>query len=78
MDVRSKAEYAGGHVGGSLNIPLHELPNRVEEFRMLSQPIQLYCAIGNRSGQATAFLKSHGIESTNAGSWLSVSQNTES
>ena len=72
VDVRSQAEFAGGHVEGSVNIPLQEVPNRVEEFRKMSQPIQLCCASGNRSGQATAFLKGNGIECSNAGSWLDV------
>lgn len=72
VDVRSQAEFAGGHVEGSVNIPLQEVPNRVEEFKTMSQPIQLCCASGNRSGQATAFLKGKGIECTNAGSWQDV------
>jgi len=69
IDVRSQAEFAGGHAEGSVNIPLQEIPNRVEEFRNFNQPLHLCCASGNRSGQATAFLQSKGIACTNAGSW---------
>lgn len=65
-------EFMGGNAPGSINIPLNEVPDRVEEFRKMDQPLVLCCASGNRSGQACAFLQSHGIESYNAGSWLDV------
>lgn len=72
IDVRTPAEFMGGHVTGSLNIPLQELSGRIEEIKNLPQPLLLCCASGNRSGQATTFLKSHGIECSNGGSWLDV------
>lgn len=73
IDVRTPGEFAGGHVAGSTNIPLNEIPNRVAELRNLSGPIVLCCASGNRSGQATAFLRAQGIEEIyNGGSWLDV------
>jgi rhodanese-related sulfurtransferase len=75
VDVRTHGEFMGGHVAGSINIPLQEIPNRVEEFKNMSQPIILCCASGNRSGQATSFLKSHGVECSNGGSWLDVNCN---
>ena len=73
IDVRTPAEFAGGHVAGSENIPLNEVPNKVAEFRNLKGPIILCCASGNRSGQATAFLRAQGLEEVyNGGSWLDV------
>ena len=72
IDVRTHAEFTGGHVAGSVNIPLGEIPQRVEEIRRLQQPIILCCASGNRSGQATAFLRSTGITCENGGSWMDV------
>ena len=33
------------------------------------------CASGNRSGQATRFLKEHGVDCSNGGSWLDVNCN---
>lgn len=75
VDVRTHGEFMGGHVAGSINIPLQEIPNRVEEFKSMPQPIILCCASGNRSGQATSFLKSHGVECSNGGSWLDVNCN---
>ena len=72
IDVRSPGEYSGGHAEGSSNIPLQELPTRIEEFRSMAQPLVLCCASGNRSGQATHFLQSQGIACENGGSWQSV------
>ncbi len=71
IDVRSPGEFMGGHVAGSINIPLQEVPARIEEFKNMKN-IVLCCASGNRSGQATAFLKQHGIDCVNGGSWLDV------
>ena len=72
IDVRTPAEFMGGHVPGSVNIPLQEVPNRVAEISAMKQPIVLCCASGNRSGQATMFLRQHGIDCNNGGSWLDV------
>lgn len=75
LDVRTKEEFTGGHVNGSINIPLHEIPNRITEIRGMSQPLVLCCASGIRSGQATVYLKSFGIECKNGGSWQEISTN---
>lgn len=73
VDVRTPAEFMSGHVEGSINIPLNELPARLDEFKSMKKPVVLCCASGNRSGQATYFLKQNGIEDCyNAGSWLDV------
>ncbi len=62
IDVRESFEYFFGHVKGAANIPLSSIPSRVDEFRKMDQPIILYCRSGNRSGQATSFLKANGIK----------------
>ncbi len=73
LDVRSEGEFAMGHVPGSINIPLQELPDRVEEIDGMSRPIVLCCASGNRSGQAKMFLESHGLSDLyNGGGWTDV------
>jgi rhodanese-related sulfurtransferase len=72
VDVRSHAEFMGGHVANSINIPLNEIPQKVEELRNLKAPLVLCCASGNRSGQAQLFLTEQGIECYNGGSWLDV------
>lgn len=72
IDVRTPSEFQGGHVAGSINIPLQEVQSRLEQIKSYEQPIILCCASGNRSGQAADFLKSQGIECENGGSWLDV------
>lgn len=72
VDVRSHSEFMGGNVAGFINIPLNEIPQRIEELRNLKAPLVLCCASGNRSGRAQLFLTEHGIECYNGGSWLDV------
>lgn len=72
VDVRSFAEFSGGHVAGSINIVLNEIPAKMEEIKNLKMPLILCCASGNRSGQAQHFLSQNGIECYNGGSWLDV------
>lgn len=72
VDVRSAMEFQGGHVAGSINIPLQEVPARVEEFANMKKPLVLCCASGNRSGQAVAYLRAQGVECENGGGWMEV------
>jgi phage shock protein E len=72
VDVRTISEFMGGNVKGSINIPLQEIQQRMDEIKYLNQPLVLCCASGNRSGQATHFLSQQGIECCNGGSWLDV------
>jgi phage shock protein E len=72
VDVRTYSEYMGGHVTGSINIPLNEIPARMEELKMLKAPLILCCASGGRSDQAYSYLSQNGVECNNGGSWLYV------
>jgi len=72
IDVRTRAEFSGGHVAGSVNIPLQEITTHLEELKQMKQPIVLCCASGNRSGQAERYLLQQGINCVNGGSWLDV------
>lgn len=72
VDVRTYGEFQGGNVAGSINIPLNEIPERIEEIKRLKAPLILCCASGGRSGQAHHFLSQYGIECYNGGSWLNV------
>jgi rhodanese-related sulfurtransferase len=76
VDVRTPAEFMGGHVAGSINIPLQEIQNRIPEIRLLPQPLILCCASGNRSGQAASFLQRQGIDCENGGCWMDVNFET--
>jgi len=72
VDVRTVQEYRGGNVKGSINIPLQEIEQRMDELKKLEQPLVLCCASGGRSGQAHNYLLHQGIECFNGGSWLDV------
>lgn len=48
VDVRTVEEYQGGHLPGAINVPLHELQNRVQEIPR-DKPVIVVCASGNRS-----------------------------
>ena len=72
IDVRTRAEFAGGHVAGSINIPLQEITEHIDEIKSMQAPIIFCCASGNRSGQATQYFKSIGVDCENGGSWLDV------
>ena len=71
IDVRTKGEYAGGHVKGSVNIPLDQIGKHIEKLKQ-QQPIITCCASGMRSGSAASMLRSKGVEAYNGGSWVNV------
>ena len=71
VDVRTPAEFMGGHVAGSINIPLNELPGHIGELQNREQ-IVLCCASGGRSHQATLFLHQHGISCIDGGAWTNI------
>lgn len=72
VDVRSSAEFKGGHVKGAKNIPLQVISGKVAEIKKLNKPVILCCASGMRSAQATSLLKREGVECVNGGSWQKV------
>lgn len=73
VDVRTESEYVSGHVVGSINIPLSAVADHVDDFRDMAKPLILICRSGNRSGSATTFLKSKGVQDVmNGGAWTTV------
>jgi phage shock protein E len=63
VDVRTPAEYASGHVTGSLNIPVEEMERRWQELEPYrDQQVVLYCRTGRRSALAMDVLKSKGFK----------------
>ena len=69
VDVRTEIEFEEGNVAGSINIPLHNIIEKVEELKAM-QPLVLCCLSGGRSGQATAFLQAQGCDDVhNGGGW---------
>ena len=72
VDVRTKGEYAGGHVKGSINIPLDQLKSNLKKFKK-EDTIITCCASGMRSASAKSVLKSSGFENVhNGGGWMSL------
>lgn len=71
VDVRTKGEYAGGHIKGSLNIPLDQLQAQLKKLKK-DKPVIACCASGMRSGSALHTLKAEGFEAYNGGSWASL------
>jgi glyoxylase-like metal-dependent hydrolase (beta-lactamase superfamily II)/rhodanese-related sulfurtransferase len=56
IDVRSEAEHAGGHIEGSLNIPLTHLDERIGEIPA-GRPVAVHCEGGYRSAIAASLLQ---------------------
>ena len=72
IDVRSKGEYAGGHIKGSLNIPLDSLRNSMNKIAK-DKPVITCCASGARSASAKSILKSNGYTNVhNGGGWYGL------
>ena len=61
IDVREPSEYAAGHIPGVKLIPLGSLPSRVNEIPK-DKFVVMTCRSGNRSGQATKFLRDQGFD----------------
>ena len=72
VDVRTKTEYAAGHIKGSINIPLQELSNNLSKIKK-TNPVITCCASGMRSSTAASLLKAKGYNDVyNAGSWMTL------
>jgi len=73
LDVRTKEEYAGGHIKGSLNIPLQSLTAASIAKLDKQKPVITCCASGMRSASAKSMLKSQGFtEVHNGGGWYGL------
>ncbi|WP_369812785.1 rhodanese-like domain-containing protein [Kineosporia sp. R_H_3] len=59
VDVRNIGEREGGHIPGSLHIPLAELRRRMDEIPA-GRPVVLHCAGGWRSSVAASLLRNAG------------------
>jgi rhodanese-related sulfurtransferase len=72
IDVRSKEEFKGGHIKGSINIPLDQLSTNLGKISK-TKPAILCCASGMRSSSAKSILKSNGYSDVhNGGAWVSL------
>ncbi|NCT91910.1 FAD-dependent oxidoreductase [Cellulomonas sp. APG4] len=67
LDVRSRGEFARGHLPGALNVPHTELRERLDEVRAVAagRPVRVHCASGFRSYLAHRVLDQAGFDSAN-------------
>ncbi|MEM6991189.1 MAG: rhodanese-like domain-containing protein [Myxococcota bacterium] len=61
LDVRTPAEFNGGHIPGAVNIPVGELAERLSELGDRDVPVVVYCRSGQRSGRAQKMLLAEGF-----------------
>jgi len=61
IDVRTPMEFSNGHIPDSENIPLGEIPDRLDEFDG-DEDVVTVCASGNRSLQAVHYLASNDVD----------------
>ena len=71
VDVRTPVEYQGGHIKGSINIPLQALDGSLGKLKK-DKTIITCCASGMRSASAKGILKSKGFDAHNGGGWHSL------
>lgn len=61
VDVRSPAEFAGGHIPGAQNVPLDSFQASASQWDK-SAPIVVYCQTGSRSAEAVTMLQGLGFK----------------
>ena len=72
IDVRTKSEYQQGHIRGSVNIPLNNLPGHYSKLNK-EKVIITCCASGMRSASAKSLLMSNGFKEVyNGGGWAGL------
>ena len=74
VDVRTPGEFVGGHIRGSVNIPLDSIPVQLAKFKN-KKNIIVFCRSGNRSSQAKSILEQNGFTNVvNGGTWDHVNR----
>jgi phage shock protein E len=72
-DVRSPAEFKGGHAHGAINVPLDKLNEYAQKQKNKEQTIITCCASGMRSANAKGVLERAGFSHVyNGGPWSKV------
>ena len=61
IDVRTKEEYAKGHVKDAINVPLEDLLSKINEIPK-NKPTLLYCTTGERGEMAYEIIKDKGLD----------------
>jgi rhodanese-related sulfurtransferase len=74
LDVRTQQEWDEGHTEGAEHIVLTLIPSEIDKIKSWNKSVIAVCRSGGRSGQATDFLKSNGVDIINGGPWQNVYQ----
>ena len=62
IDVRTKQEFASGHIPGSKSIPVTQINSRLSDLKKYKdRPVLVYCASGSRSPSAVRVLLKNGF-----------------
>lgn len=86
VDVRTDAEWAGGHVPGAIHVPLDHLQAEGAAHPLLASipedaPLFFICASGGRSSRATAMMAAAGRTAINVAggtnAWVASGHPTE-
>ncbi|HYQ81412.1 MAG TPA: rhodanese-like domain-containing protein [Anaeromyxobacteraceae bacterium] len=63
VDVRTPAEFAGGHVRGAVNVPVTEFRARLDSLGLdPARPVVAVCLTAHRSVPAVRLLRQRGFE----------------
>lgn len=72
VDVRTAGEFQGGHIRGSINVPLQSIQSSLGKIAK-NKTVITCCASGMRSASAKSILKSAGYADVhNGGGWMSL------
>jgi len=63
MDVRTAEEHAAGAIPGSINVPIDSLRDRLDT--LFTEPVVVYCEVGQRGHTATALMHELGVKARN-------------
>jgi rhodanese-related sulfurtransferase len=63
VDVRSGGEHGYAHIPGTLNIPVEQLRDRLDEIQ--TEDVVVYCQVGQRGHIATQILRANGANVRN-------------
>ncbi|MFB6268988.1 MAG: rhodanese-like domain-containing protein, partial [Halobacterium sp.] len=58
VDIRQPAEYERGHIPGAINVPMGELPSKVDDLEW-GDDIVVACPVGQSSIQAARLIGSY-------------------
>lgn len=63
LDVRTPAEFAGGHIRGAINVPVTALSSRLDALKLdPGRPVVAICLTAHRSVPAVRLLRQRGFD----------------